>query len=302
MHATPNYYVQQLFSKHRGDAVLPVEIEGAPSMTLAGGRVGVGTSKASVEFKDIRVAANDEKMWSPEKLTGTDQLEIFRGRWKVEPGVLSQSADETGRAMFGNFNWRDLTFSFKARKLSGDGGFVAFFRVTPGGSFLQWNVGGDGNANFSLVSRIARHSTENNVVAESAGHLESNKWYDVSIQIDGGRVRCSLDGKIVHDVEIEPLVLPQLYAVAGNKASNGEVILKVVNFGADAVAAKIRVEGSKYSGSAAMVELAGDPDAVNTLDDPERIKPQSREAAVADGVIDFQLPANSLSIVTVPGR
>ena len=57
--ATPNYYVQQLYACNRGDVVLPTSNNAPVRVMLPAGRVGVGTTGASAEFKDVRVVGSD---------------------------------------------------------------------------------------------------------------------------------------------------------------------------------------------------------------------------------------------------
>lgn len=51
----PSYYVQKLFSEHRGDVVLPTTVEtSVEPEPLPTGCIGVGTWNTSAEFKDIK--------------------------------------------------------------------------------------------------------------------------------------------------------------------------------------------------------------------------------------------------------
>ena len=62
-YATPNYYVQQLFSQNRGDVVLAGEAErfAAAAAGDAGG-IGLATIGASAEFEDLRVTHDGETL------------------------------------------------------------------------------------------------------------------------------------------------------------------------------------------------------------------------------------------------
>ena len=59
---TPNYYVQQLFSRNRGDVVLPVSSDAPVKEIAPAGRIGLGTRRASAEFKDVRVTSGTETL------------------------------------------------------------------------------------------------------------------------------------------------------------------------------------------------------------------------------------------------
>src|SRR5207253_2141542 len=101
------------------------------------------------------------------------------------------------------------------------------------------------------------------------------------------------------------LTLPQLYAVAGTRATGGdsnkkEVVLKIVNVGDQSVPTTIHVDGAASAKPPRVVTLSGDPEAVNTLDDPDHVAPKPAEATVSQGAVNCQLPANSLTILTIP--
>ena len=64
------------------------------------------------------------------------------------------------------------------------------------------------------------------------GRIETGRWYDIKVENIGNRIRCYLDGKLVHDARRGEL--DSMYAVASRAKHNGDVILKVVNAAADA--------------------------------------------------------------------
>ena len=61
---------------------------------------------------------------------------------------------------------------------------------------------------------------------EVRGRIETDRWYDIRIEV-AGKVRCYLDGKLIHDINYP--ITQTLYAVAGLNKTGDEVILKVVN-------------------------------------------------------------------------
>ncbi|MCA9234644.1 MAG: carbohydrate binding domain-containing protein [Planctomycetales bacterium] len=300
-YATPNYYVQQLFSRHRGDVVLPVEIDDPRPRRPAGGRIGVGVSDATAEFKDLQVTQGDETVWTGDELAGAEALDSFRGRWEFESGEIVQTAPGvTARALFGNYDWRDATLSMKVRKTAGPGGLAIIFRGSPGGSFLQWNLGAAGNRRHALQAFLARHSTENPEVAATDGSLEEGRWYEVRIELNGPRVRCYLDGELIHDAEIAPLQLPWLYAVAGLDEQH-EAILKVVHGGDQPVAAAIDLgDVTVANADATVVQLAGNPEAINTIAEPANVAPQTSVLKVPAPKFTYEFAPHSLTILRVP--
>ena len=301
-YATPTYYAQQLFSRHRADVVLPIELVDPRPRAPAGGRIGVGANDATVEFRGITVAREGETLWRADQLADVDVLERFRGRWELDGDTLAQTAPRaTCRALLGDCDWRDYVVRFQARKTGGPGGFAALVRGTPGGSFVQWNIGAAGNTQHTLQAFLARHSTENPQVAATPGSIEEGRWYDVRIELSGPDVRCYLDDKLVHEATIPALELPWLYAVAGRDAATREVVVKAVHVGDKPVTGQIDLGSAKLAGDGArIVALAGDPHAVNSLDEPEAIAPQTSTAKLAGPVFVHEFAPHSLTVLRFP--
>ena len=65
------------------------------------------------------------------------------------------------------------------------------------------------------------------MVDPKPGKIETGRWYDIRIELSGGRIRCYFDGKLIHDIA-HPVFKP-LYAVASRVDATGDVVLKMVN-------------------------------------------------------------------------
>ncbi len=76
---------------------------------------------------------------------------------------------------------------------------------------MWWNIGGWGNTKHALDHRC----NGGNVLLgnDVPGRIENDRWYDIRVEVGGQKVRCYLDGKLIHDVKY-PVTQP-LYAVAG---------------------------------------------------------------------------------------
>lgn len=298
-YATPNYYVQQLFSLHRGDVVLPVELNDPRPPDPAEGRIGLATERASAEFKELRVTRNGETLYDSASPLGEKGTTTFRGRWEARDGVVRQSdLNATGRIQFGDPAWRDYTLSMKARKTAGGGGLSVIVRNSRGGSYIQWNLGGPQNNNFTVQANIATHSEDKTTVSRVKGTIEPNRWYDVRVELEGDHLRCYLDGKLVHDLEIPPPALPRLYAAASRDDHSGEVILKVVNAADEDAEIDVVLRGvSKVESPADVIVLHGKPDDENTLANPDRIVPMSHKIEAGAPQFRQKLRPYSLTIM-----
>jgi alpha-L-arabinofuranosidase len=299
-YATPNYYVQQLFSQHRGDVVLPVKLSDSRPAESAMGRIGLATADCSAEFKEVKVTKGGQTLFIGDKLDGARQMTTtFGGNWSVESGVIRQSnARGNARATFGDPTWHGYTLELKGRKLAGRAGFAVIVRNSEGGSFLQWTLGGWGNRQHGIHANLATHSEDDTVVDKVSGSIEPNRWYDLRIELSGSRVRCYLDGALVHDLDIPPPDLPRLFATASRANRSGKVILKVVNPTAEPARSEIDFHSvSSVAKDAQAIVLAGDPEDENLLGQPNKIAPRTSRLEVSGSKFRHTFPPHSLSIL-----
>jgi alpha-L-arabinofuranosidase len=298
-YATPNYYVQQLFSQNRGDVVLPAEIKDSRPADPPSGRVGVGTLVANAEFKDVQILRDGENILDMTSISDPKTLTNFRGQWEFKSGILRQTdAKATSRLQFGDYGWRNYTLSLKARRLSDSGGIVVIIRNSAGGSYFQWNLGGGENTQFTLQSNLASHSEEKNVVASAAGSIESNRWYDIKVELSGSRIRCYLDGMPVHDVDVAPPELPRLFVAASRDVGSHQIILKVVNPTDVETNADLALDGTRGLGQTAHLTLLhGLSDDDNSLAEPDKIAPTQETLALAGPQIQYKFLPQSLTVM-----
>jgi alpha-L-arabinofuranosidase len=291
VYGIPSYYVQQMFSEHRGDVVLPVTVT-APAITPAArtGAIGVGTWRTRAEFKDIKVTRGDETLFTCDFANGTRGWRLHGGQWSAEEGVLKQKVlTENVRAFAGDKNWSNYTYSLKARKLGGAEGFLIPFLVKDEEAKAWWNIGGWGNV---------RHGIELDGIAgaDVPGSIETGRWYDIRIEVKGANVRCFLDDKLIHDVSYA--ATKPLYAAASLAKRANEVILKVVNVSTADLDTDLQFEGGKVLPAATAIVLASDkPEDENTLEQPNKVKPVTRKLSDAGAAFRHTFPANSVTVL-----
>ncbi len=294
----PSYYVQKMFSEHRGDVVLPVELDSPGTAAReAGGAVGVGTWRTRAEFKDLRVTRGEEVLFSSDFTTDTKGWKFLGdGEWRVVDGALRQEKlEENVRAIAGDRAWKDYTLSLKARKLGGEEGFLILFHADDENRKSWWNIGGWGNA---------RHAVEIGGIVgnEVQGGVETGRWYDIRVEVSGPVIKCFLDGRLVHDIRYPEL--RSLYASATRAEATGEVILKVVNAAPAALEVEVRLAGwSRIEGPAkAVVLTSGDPADENSLDSPRKVAPEEQEVTWAGPAFRHAFPGNSVTVLRCRGE
>jgi len=299
VYGTPSYYVQQLFSRNRGDIVLPVDLAGAELPSTPSGRVGFGTFQTAAEFKDVRVTRGDKTLLSSDFANGAAEWSGASHRWTVCDGAYQQTDPGSPASVFaGDASWNDYTFLLKARKLGGDEGFWIIVRQNGPESYIVWNLGGMRNTSHILQFHLGQ---QDELLTQVPGTIETGRWYDVKIEIKGAKLDCYLDGKLMQSAEVPPPQVQRLYASAVRDEKAGEVILKVVNPGDDPSITGIRLSG--VAGVApeikAIVLTGAGLGAENSLEHPLAVAPVESTFNVAGPRFDHGFPQHSVTVLRI---
>ena len=293
----PSYYVQQLFSEHRGDVTLPISVQttSVEEKPPTGG-IGVGTWNTSAEFKDIKVTAPDGKvLFNSDFSKNSDGWkQLGGGGWKVKDGALQETAEkEFVRALAGDKSWTDYTLELKARKLAGREGFLILFHIADDEDRTWWNLGGWENT---------QHGVElGGTLDAKDGHIETGRWYDIRVEVKGASVKCSLDGKVIHDIKNTLMTTSGIYASATQDKQSGDLIVKVVNASAAATETTIHLNGAtKLAATARAIVLTSEkPTDENSLENPTKVSPKTEVLAVSGTSLTHKFPGNSFTVLRI---
>jgi len=296
VYGLPSYYVQKMFSENRGDVILPTEVESPEvAITSKSGAVGVGTWRTEAEFKDLKVTHDGETLFISDFANGTKGWKLHGGDWVAEDGVLRQKAlGENIRAFMGNKDWRDYTYTLKARKLSGDEGFLIPFLVQDEQVKGWWNIGGWGNT---------RHAIEMDGIFanEVPGKVETDRWYTIRIELSATHIKCYLDDKLIHDVPYPRY--RALYEVASRANKGKEAILKVVNTSRETQETDIKLSGSVLGTTGTAIGLSSNsPEDENSLEQPEKVAPVKGPIPLSGSSLHYSFPGNSVTVLRLPLR
>jgi alpha-L-arabinofuranosidase len=288
---TASYYLWQMLAHHRPDYTVHVETDYQPSESpRIAGQIGVGTWDATAEFKDIRVERDCEVLYKSDFSTGADGWDAAQGRWEVVDGAYRQVRRGQGFSHFGDESWTDYTLTLKARKFEGGEGFLITFGRQESDRYW-WNLGGWGNS---------QHAIEHNqtpVGRPRRGQIESDRWYDIKIEVADARIRCYLDGELVHDAEAESL--DRFVANAGHDESTGELVVKVINVSPRTVTTTLDLAGVDAAGQEALVTVltSDDPQDNNSLDQPRRVAPAEETVTISGPKFVRDFPPYSLTVL-----
>lgn len=291
---TPSYHAQAMFAQNRPDVVLPIKLELEQQTPQPKGMIGVGTWNTQAEYRDVKVTSpTGETLFESNFSDGLAGWETFGGSWSVADGALRQTATGPNvRAVAGNPNWGDYTLTLRAKKLDGEEGFLILFHTTNAESPTWWNIGG---------WRNTEHAVQGGDFTEHRlpGSVETGRWYNVRVELNGGKVQAFLDDQLVQSEKMEPL--PRLYAAAGLDEESGELVCELVNPFAEPCATQIRLAGGIATGEALKVVTLGheDPTVENSLEAPDRVIPVESVQPVSGNEFVHTVPPHAAQVLRV---
>jgi alpha-L-arabinofuranosidase len=303
---TPSYWVQWLFAHNRGDVVLPAKLDVEKAkikIALDRGGIGLGTANSQAEFKDLRVTQGDKVLLAADFSQGMWDWRSTRGDWNVENGVYRQVAmDVFARSMHPNPDWTDYSMTLKVRRTAGTGIVQLLVRSRDPGSAIALNLGGSGA--LASLQRMANGASDR--LASVPGNFEDQRWYDVRVDVNGPRVQAFLDGKPVIDVanSYGEITLPAMEVAASKVAGTGEIVVKVVNFTNQPQQTDVRLDGvDGIAGDAVETVLtSASPEDENTVDQPRKVAPQTRNAPGLGKQFRYTFAPNSMTVLRLKTR
>jgi alpha-L-arabinofuranosidase len=288
---TASYYLWKLFGANQPDHCVQTHVTFPDAKpVVVSGQIGLGTWADTAEFKDVLVEKDGKALYRSEFSTNAEGWETGGGRWSVENGVYRQGRTGQGFSYFGSENWSDYTLSLKAQNTGGVEGFLIIFGRKNGERYW-WNVGGWGNTQHAI------EFNQTPVGSPVPAHIEWNRWYDVKIELSGPRIRCYLDGKLIHDATVPR---PQkFFAVAGPDQISGDLILKVINLGSEALSAQLKLAGLRpFSRNAQLTVLTSDsPSDNNSLENPVKVQPVESSLKIDGNEFIHEFPPYSLTVL-----
>ena len=306
VYGTPSYYVQQMFSRNRGDYGLPATgfvTNGSANSGVHGG-IGLGSWNTSVQYTNIVVSSNGVTLYQSDFVDdGTSGWSVYNGTWSVNDGVYQQTAIITDcYSTTGDTNWADYTISLQARKVGGDEGFLILFNVLDDNDWTWWNIGGWSDTLDGIEQTVDGNKT---TYAQVPQYIAMNTWYYIRIAVTGARAQCYLGTNaaqsatnLVQDVTLPALSGGLLVSSSYAKAA-GQVVVKAVNPYGTPVATPFNVTGvNSIASNATVIQLtSGSSTDENSLASPTYVFPVTNAIVNAGTNFTLTFPANSLSIL-----
>jgi alpha-L-arabinofuranosidase len=289
---TASYYLWKTFAENKPSLSVETTVLSQDDGAAVTGKIGLGTWGTSAEFKDVRVEKNAKLLYASDFPKSTEGWTNSGGRWRAEDGAFQQGRVGIATNTFGDAAWSDYTLTLKARKLAGNEGFLILFGS--GEDRLWWNLGGWGNH---------EHGIEFNqmpVGERVEGTIETNRWYDIKIELRGRDVKCYLDGQLVNQGTVP--VKRSLHALAGVDEFSGDLIVKVINTSNASVMAILDLpHQERYTTGLLVTTLTSAQSSDNnSLGAPLKVVPSSMGAQPLSVNSMFQFPATSLTVIRIP--
>ena len=294
---TPSYYVQNLMANNVGTRVLNVKQEnpysyGESQVKPAVCRVGMGTWATQASFVDKGYTDAEGKALP---MTLQELPTDINGDWKVDGGVIKQTSNGESciRLNPGEITADGYIYKVRARKDSGNEGFMLIFNYVDDKNYCWLNLGGWNNTQHGIEQIVGGAKGQ---AATVSGTIETGRWYDIELKVVGDSVYASLDGKQIFATKLRANTLPGVFSTATLDENTGEVILKVANTSSENTTAEICLQGKTIKGAKLIRLTAKNGQEENTIDNPTNVHPtETFVTTSSDGGV-VEIPANSLNI------
>ena len=294
---TPSYYVQNLMANNVGTRVLNVKQDnpysyGEVQVKPAVCRVGMGTWATQASFEDKGYTDAEGKALP---MTLQELPTDINGDWKVDGGIIKQTSNGESciRLNPGEITADGYIYKVRARKDSGNEGFMLIFNYVDDKNYCWLNLGGWNNTQHGIEQIVGGAKGQ---AATVSGTIETGRWYDIELKVVGDSVYASLDGKQIFATKLRANTLPGVFSTATLDENTGEVILKVANTSSENTTAEICLQGKTIKGAKLIRLTAKNGQEENTIDNPTNVHPtETFVTTSSDGGV-VEIPANSLNI------
>ncbi len=307
-----NYYVQKMFAGNVGDYTVTSLLETSNTEKAgAAGKVGLGTWLTSAVFDDVKVVDNETGavLYETDFEEAKEWKKTSQGDWKIieedgnkvygqtNAGYPSNGAIMGSASYIGEGDWTNYTYTLKAKKISGEEGFLIPFAVKDGDNFYHWNIGGWGNTDTCVEQALG--GTKNVVSDIKKISVTAKEWYDIKIEVKPDIIRCYLNGELTH--EIERKQTHSLYETVSYDRETGDLIIKIVNAGDDTAFVTVDIRDGEIKGEKGSLEiLTGErKNLENIILKQKAVTPVTGEIAVSEHFV-YEAPAYSVSVIRVP--
>ncbi len=322
---TPSYWVQQLFSTHVGTRLINHEIQWSlpePEVKSVEGKplqIGISTWRTSATFRDAKLLVDGQEVdipditeWNTLRTTvpqqdGRPRRIRARQQWSIDNDARSVTNLGNGEGdkwlCPTEFTSRAYSYQVKAKKNSGDEGFLVVFNYKNERDFDWLNVGGWGNTT-NAVEQSIDGSRITITGEELTFKVEDDRWYDLQVDVYGDSIAAYIDGELqfaTHHVNAE---MHGIFSNSTLDEATNTLYTKVINVGSETTSGTLHLENGTVA-SAEMICLSGvSGQDENSMEHPLNIipRPASIDIGIEGRRLTFDVRPFSLSVITAKLR
>ena len=297
-YGTPSYYAQKMFVENRPDVLFATSTPaGFETKNWESGGIGLGTWNTRAEFKDIVVSQEGQSLYAWSADNGLDGWRRAEGDWRVRDGAIFQ--DRIGMnctLQGGDPLWTDYTLRLKARKIAGEEGFLILFRAKDPKNLLWLNLGGWNNTMHGVEAFADEGRTGD--YERKPGAIETGRWYNIEITVEGDRYRILLDGALLFEQQIQPLKRSPIVATAGRIRATGDYVVKVASYLEEPCSLQVCLKDCAVPLAGTVTVLQADRrDAENSLEAPLMVVPKQAAFRAETSTFAHEFPPCSLTVL-----
>jgi len=294
VYCTPSYYVQKLFSNNIGNVLIPVSDSSNVCQHPIIGQIGLGTWNTLASFDDAKLTKSDGSTLFSDDFSNNTNWTASSGTWAAGSGIYTQTQNATDCRSIASTSVADTayTYSLKAKKDSGNEGFLIIFGYQDTNNFYWWNIGGWGNTQHAIEQCVAGSKT---TVASTKGSIITGKWYNIRIEVTGTNVKCYLDDVLIHELNTSTKLF---YTTASLDEASKTLFIKVINPNNADVTAGIHLKGLSGSLDGEQSILTSDNITdENSLDSPLNVVPVTSTMHADVSRFKQTFKANSVNVL-----
>lgn len=301
---TPSYWVQQLFPSHIGNRVVKSKLQwNIPIQEVKSENpisVGVATWKTMASYRNAQLTVEGADV-PLEAMKDWKQVPEHSSWWTTdEDGSINQRTTAEGSMRISpvRIKAKRYTYKVQARKNRGAEGFMIVFNYEDEKNFDWLNLGGWDNSR--TVVETTYDGVRNTQEGARDDHYETDRWYDIQLDVDGNHIVGRVDGKVVYEGRKQSTRMYGVYCNSTLDEETGTLYTKVVNLCPTGTSGTLNLSGG-IAAKAEMVRLTGmTGDDENTMQYPNNIVPRPAAVQITDEGkrLTFPVAPFSLSIIT----
>lgn len=272
-----SYYVQKMYSNNKPTYNLATDTKKTVVPRGYAGKVGLGTWSTVAEYKDVVATPEGGK---PIQLSGAADVQPNGTpmKWSTFDNMLSPN----------------FTLQLKAKKTSGEEGFLIFFGIENLNGFVL-NIGGWGNTGTAL-EKVYNGKAEL-FTASVPQSIETGVWYDLKIVVKDCLLSYYCNNKLVYQAALDG---KQQFVLSGYDEKTKEIILKVVNAGKEPYSAKINLNNVKVEPKGSVITLSAKSELEeNSMQEPTKIAPVESTYSKFSSVFNYNFAPWSFTVLRI---